>query len=109
LNKVRKLAEDLVNKNPTLFTNDFNVNKRAMDQVIMIRNRALRNQIAGAISVLVRERTPEADQAVGTSGEFGSQEQQSQAPEENVVSRSANSSSVEDVTGESGTAEQSTV
>ena len=78
-----------------------------MDQVIMIRNRALRNQIAGAISVLVRDRAPKADQAGGASNEFGSQMQQTQATEQNVVFGS--SSSVEDVKNESGTVEQSAV
>ena len=58
MNKARKLAEDLVNKSPVLFSNDFDANKRALDKLMMIRNRALRNQIAGAITVLVRERTP---------------------------------------------------
>jgi ribosomal protein S17E len=109
LNKVRKLAEDLVNKNPALFTSDFDVNKRAMDQVIMIRNRALRNQIAGAISVLVRERTPKTDQVGGASSEIGSRDQHSQAPEESVGSGSDSSSSIEDVKSESGTIEQNAI
>jgi ribosomal protein S17E len=109
LNKVRKLAEDLVNKNPALFSSDFDGNKRAMDQVIMIRNRALRNQVAGAISVLVRERTPKADQAGGASSEIGYQEQDSPAPEESVASGSDSSSSVAEAKSENETIEPNTV
>jgi len=58
LNKTRKLAEDLVNKHSALFTTDFSSNKEAVEKVLIIRNRALRNQIAGAITVIMKERSP---------------------------------------------------
>lgn len=58
MNKVRKLAEELVEKHQKLFSTDFNENKQALGKVITIRNRALRNQLAGIISVIVRERSP---------------------------------------------------
>lgn len=58
MNKVRKLAEELVEKHHKLFSADFNENKQALEKVITIRNRALRNQLAGVISVIVRERAP---------------------------------------------------
>ena len=57
MNKVRKLAENLVEKYPSLFSSNFEANKLAVSQVMVIRNRALRNQIAGTISVIMRERT----------------------------------------------------
>jgi ribosomal protein S17E len=58
LNKVRKLAEELVEKHQNLFSADFNENKQALEKIITIRNRAVRNQLAGIISVIVRERSP---------------------------------------------------
>jgi ribosomal protein S17E len=58
LNRVRRLAEDLVNRYPTLFGGDFNKNKQALSQVAVIRTRALRNQLAGAITKLIHERAP---------------------------------------------------
>jgi len=58
LNKVRKLAEDLLAKYPTLFSTNFDANKKALETVAIIRNRALRNQIAGAITSMAAELVP---------------------------------------------------
>lgn len=58
MNKVRKLAEDLLAKYPTLFSTNFDANKKALETVAIIRNRALRNQIAGAITSMAAELVP---------------------------------------------------
>ena len=58
MNKVRKLAEDLLAKYPTLFSTNFDANKKALETVAIIRNRALRNQIAGAITSMAAEVNP---------------------------------------------------
>jgi small subunit ribosomal protein S17e len=63
LNKVRRLAEDLVNRYPTLFSADFEKNKKALSDVSVIHARALRNQLAGAITKLMRERLPATTEA----------------------------------------------
>jgi small subunit ribosomal protein S17e len=61
LSKVKKLAEELLAKYPTMFSADFESNKKALDQVAIIRNRALRNQIAGAIAAMASELAPEPE------------------------------------------------
>jgi ribosomal protein S17E len=66
LNKVRKTAEELLAKYPTLFSTSFEINKKALEKVALIRNRALRNQIAGAITSMVSENAPVAREGVGT-------------------------------------------
>jgi len=66
LNKVRKLAEELLTKYPTLFSTDFEANKKALEKVAVIRNRALRNQIAGAISTMVSETAPASKEEAAT-------------------------------------------
>jgi ribosomal protein S17E len=58
LNKVRKVAEDLLAKYPTLFSTNFETNKKSLETVAIIRNRALRNQIAGAITSMAADMTP---------------------------------------------------
>ena len=58
LSKVRKVAEELLAKYPTIFTTNFEANKKALEKVAVIRNRALRNQIAGAITSMVSEQAP---------------------------------------------------
>lgn len=58
MNRIRKLAEELLAKYPTKFSTNFEDNKKALDEVAIITNRALRNQIAGAISTKVAETQP---------------------------------------------------
>lgn len=65
MNRVRKLAEDLVNRYPTLFTTDFEKNKEALEQVSVVRTRSLRNQLAGAITKLVHQKQPPPSSAEG--------------------------------------------
>jgi len=55
LSKVKKIAEDFLAKYPTLFSANFEANKKSLDQIAVIRNRALRNQIAGAIAAMASD------------------------------------------------------
>jgi small subunit ribosomal protein S17e len=88
LNKVRKVAGDLLAKYPTLFSTNFEANKKAVDQVAIIRNRALRNQIAGAITSLASEALPTKREEPGIEiGEAVS------SPAPNVTSSTSDESS----------------
>ncbi|GEM_PF-1678477 len=58
MNRIRKLAEELVEKYPSLFSSNFESNKRALSQVAIIRSTVVRNQLAGAITTIMKERTP---------------------------------------------------
>ena len=55
---MRKTAEELLAKYPSMFSTNFEANKKALEKVAIIRNHALRNQIAGAISSMVSEQAP---------------------------------------------------
>jgi small subunit ribosomal protein S17e len=63
LNKIRRVAEQLVERYPTLFTSDFEKNKQALSTVSVVHTRSLRNQLAGAITKLVREHGPVSTEA----------------------------------------------
>ena len=65
-----------MNKHSALFTTEFSSNKEAVDKVLVIRNRALRNQIAGAITVIMKERAPKLAKAEPPFVEFPEAEQQ---------------------------------
>lgn len=73
LSKVKKIAEDFLAKYPTLFSADFDANKKALDQLAVIPNRALRNQIAGAITKRVAgEMSEKSEPKSGVEEELGS-------------------------------------
>lgn len=71
MSKVKKLAEEFLAKHPSMFSTDFEANKKALDQIAIIRNRALRNQIAGAITAMAGDMS-EKD---GSSNELQTDEQ----------------------------------
>lgn len=68
---MRKLAEDLLVKYPTMFSTNFDENKKALEKVAIIRNRALRNQLAGTITSMMSERAPVAKQEEQSEEELG--------------------------------------
>jgi len=77
LNKIRRLAEELVTRYPSLFGPDFNKNKAALAQVTVVRTRSLRNQLAGAITKIVHEKGT----AVASATETASFEEESRQME----------------------------
>ena len=66
MNKIRRVAEQLVERYPALFSTDFEKNKQALSTVSIVHTRSLRNQLAGAITKLVREKGPTPEEE--TSG-----------------------------------------
>jgi small subunit ribosomal protein S17e len=54
VNRVRRIASEIYEKNKTLFSTDFEKNKVALSQIAIVRSRQLRNQIAGYITSLVK-------------------------------------------------------
>jgi small subunit ribosomal protein S17e len=65
---VRRLAEELVTRYPTLFGADFDKNKQALSQVSIIRTRSVRNQLAGAITKIMHEKEPAPEEKESDSG-----------------------------------------
>lgn len=49
-----------------MFSTNFEENKKALDQIAVIRNRALRNQIAGAIAVRAGELEPKSTEVASS-------------------------------------------
>ncbi|MGA2875142.1 MAG: 30S ribosomal protein S17e [Nitrososphaerales archaeon] len=60
---MKKIAEDFLAKYPTMFSANFEANKKSLDQLAVIPNRALRNQIAGAITKRVAAMAPEKSES----------------------------------------------
>ena len=83
MNKVRRLAEELVSRYPSLFGGDFGKNKEALSQVSIVRTRSLRNQLAGAITKIMHDRTP-AESEEGELGEPATIEERVQSERSNV-------------------------
>lgn len=50
---VKRIARELLERYPDLFTRDFNTNKQLVSKLAIIPSKKLRNQIAGYITHLV--------------------------------------------------------
>lgn len=65
---VKRVARDLLEKYPDLFTRDFQHNKLVVSKLVAVTSKKLRNQIAGYITHLVsitqKARKPTTEEAV---------------------------------------------
>lgn len=50
MNRVKKIAMQLVDKYPDIFGIDYNANKEALDRVAIFRSKELKNKVAGYIT-----------------------------------------------------------
>ncbi len=53
MNRIRKIAEELLEKYPDKFTNNFEENKRILNEMAEVKSKFLRNKIAGYITRMV--------------------------------------------------------
>jgi ribosomal protein S17E len=89
LSKVKQIAEDFLSKFPSAFSADFEANKRSLSELAIIHNRALRNQIAGAITKMVVGRSPEKSELVTKIGEVSSETMDSETESAEPVAQEA--------------------
>jgi len=60
MNRVRRLSTELLAEFPDRFSGDYEKNKQVLAEVALIRNKRLRNEIAGFLTArLVKSKTPE--------------------------------------------------
>lgn len=50
MNRVRKLAMELISLYPNKFTADYEANKKALGELAIFRSKSLRNEVAGYIT-----------------------------------------------------------
>jgi len=55
MNRIRKLTYELLNKYRDKFTEDFQANKKFIDQIAESESKYLRNKIAGYITRIIRK------------------------------------------------------
>jgi len=70
--RVKKIAREMIKRQPDKFSTDFDSNKKVLDSVARIYSTKLRNQIAGYITRLVAiSKAAEAEEATKESAEEG--------------------------------------
>ncbi|MFX1356731.1 MAG: 30S ribosomal protein S17e [Promethearchaeota archaeon] len=56
---IKNVSKELINKYPDVFTTDFEINKRLLDNYLEIDSKHLRNRISGYIVNLLKIRNKE--------------------------------------------------
>ncbi len=51
---IKRIAKELIEKEPRLYTSSFEENKHILDQITEIKTKPLRNRVAGYITTLVK-------------------------------------------------------
>ncbi|MFQ6135028.1 MAG: 30S ribosomal protein S17e [Nitrososphaerales archaeon] len=59
MNRVKRVAYQILELHRDSFTDDFEKNKEVLDKVAQVRSKQLRNEIAGFITKLMKEEAPE--------------------------------------------------
>ena len=66
MDRTRRLSEELLERHPEAFGTDFEVNKKALEEMALIPSKQLRNRIAGYISkskqAEVEEQSPSGEE-----------------------------------------------
>jgi small subunit ribosomal protein S17e len=57
MNRIKRIATELLERYPDKFRLDFNANKNAIGEVAIIRSKVLRNELAGYITSHLRKQT----------------------------------------------------
>ena len=59
---IKKISHELMKKYSDLFSNDFETNKKLLDEFVIIQSRLVRNRIAGYITHLKKVEIEQAEQ-----------------------------------------------
>ena len=66
MDRTRRLAQQILSRHPELFSDDYEKNKKALDDLALIPSKQLRNKIAGYIA---KESRPDEEAEEGSSEE----------------------------------------
>lgn len=75
---VKKVAERLLQEHPESFSKDFEANKKALEELVDVGSKKLRNLIAGYITGLLSQKkeAPAMEAETGAEAEAGSKKDQ---------------------------------
>lgn len=101
IGKVKSISNELVTKFPTVFSTDFDANKKLVPQYSDIRSKHLNNRVAGYITRLLVSQKKREEALKLEEAEIASKEAEAQAPAMEMATEEAPAEAPQ---GEAGTA-----
>lgn len=77
MNRIKRISTELLQKNPDRFGLEFDANKKALNDLAIVRSKVLRNELAGYItSHLRKQAAQEKASMAAASGEEETEEEE---------------------------------
>ncbi|MCI0564528.1 MAG: hypothetical protein MN733_39165 [Nitrososphaera sp.] len=78
MNRIKRISTELLQKHPDKFGLEFDANKKAINDLAIVRSKVLRNELAGYITAHLRKQAAQekASMAAGTEDEAEESDEQ---------------------------------
>jgi small subunit ribosomal protein S17e len=82
MNRIKRISSDLLQKHPDRFGLEFDANKKALNDLAIVRSKVLRNELAGYITAHLRKQAAQEKASMAAAaGETEEQESEEEAEE----------------------------
>mgnify|MGYP001764397978 CR=1 FL=1 len=81
MNRIKRISTELLQKHPTKFGVEFDANKKALNELAVVRSKVLRNELAGYITARLRKQAAQ-EKASMAAAEDEVEERESEEAEE---------------------------
>ena len=82
MNRIKRISTELLQKHPDKFGLEFDANKKALNELAIVRSKVLRNELAGYISSHLRKQAAQERAALAASEGVDEEEEESEEAEE---------------------------
>ncbi|MGI0028806.1 MAG: 30S ribosomal protein S17e [Nitrososphaera sp.] len=82
MNRIKRISTELLQKHPDKFGVEFDANKKAINDLAVVRSKVLRNELAGYITAHLRKQAAQDKAAMAASADAGAEEESKEESEE---------------------------
>lgn len=82
MNRIKRISTELLQKHPDRFGLEFDANKKALNDLALVRSKVLRNELAGYITAHLRKQAAHEKASVAAAAGETDEEQESEEAEE---------------------------
>lgn len=82
MNRIKRISTELLQKHPDRFGLEFDANKKALNELALVRSKVLRNELAGYITAHLRKQAAHEKASMAAAAGETDEEQESEEAEE---------------------------
>jgi len=82
MNRIKRISTELLQKHPDRFGLEFDANKKALNDLALVRSKVLRNELAGYITAHLRKQAAHEKASMAAAAGETEEEQESEEAEE---------------------------